>query len=231
MNADPMNTFAERYTAMLWPGLVVSGAGDQATNGTYLHAGYYNGYPYWVRNGDADPGNPAAGGAACVYLETPGGNWIVGDANNGGYNSTAPATPVLLPSSFTYVDNGAGNPPPTVTPATSLVPSGRLLLNTNYQTLATLGLTEDILGPANAILLGALPLDMELSNDSVFLYTFNGSGAAISFGFTSAKPGTKVSGWRKPILIEGRDAMNALKLASLVSGNQWIYYQLLLGNT
>jgi hypothetical protein len=219
-----MNTFANKYSPVLWPDLIVSGAGSAFMNGAYKMTGYLNGKPWWGSIRGVNTGSPT--NSDRVYWN--GGAWIIQDSQNiGSYDADSAGTfPWDVP---VYLSAGLEDPGPTVTAASTVVPQGLLNLSTIYQSLEALGLPVENIGGANAILLGPDPLNMVTAGKTVFQYTFNGSGFGSTFGYCHAPLVNTLTGFQTPLLIEGRAAMDALLLCA-EQNDQPLYYQLLQGS-
>lgn len=213
-----MNTFANKYSPVLWPDLVVIGAGSVEVNGQYSINGYRNGRPNWTGNG---PGN-----ANCnVFYDTV--QWVIEDGVTGAsYIGSGAST---YPYGDTYSVDAGKSPAPVVGPTSTVVPQGLLTLSLAYQTLSDLGLSPKELGGANAIMLGPTPLAMLTAGTTVFQYTYNGSGFGSTFGYCHAPLDNGTNKFQTPLLVEGRAAMDLLALCAL-TGDQQVYYQLLQGN-
>jgi len=231
-----MNTFANKYTPVLWQDIIVAGASSPLFDGVYTLTGYSNGFPVWTA---PSINLPLSGGGVGPIERAIGnsgsGTWaLLGPCPDGdeyfqgaGYVSTGP-----WPWTQTWDPNELPPTTPTVTQATQVQPQGLLTLTDLVQTLDDLGIRPDTLGPATAILLSAVPADMAANAPTAFLYSFgNFSGdpwGPTGFGYLHTSTNGTDKGYALPLLIEGRAAIDSLKLAGPPPGLQ-LYYQLLQG--
>lgn len=221
--SEPMNVFNNKLTPIMWPDAIVSGAGSPEVDGTYKFLDYYNGRPRWSK----------VDTTGLAYIQSTGLNWIIEhQATNASYDSSGlPLTPWL----DSYSPNAGLTPAPTVTSAQPLLlPQGILTVQTTFQDLNQLGLPVESRGAANAILIGTTPdWNPVLGGRTPFFYLIgNTAGDALippGIGFTQAPTDGKDTSWNKPLLIEGRENIDNLKLAGGQFGHT-LYYQLLTGS-